>query len=210
MEKMKKRLIWIVMSICALLLVGMVIFSFTGKKPYRNLDAADIVSANVYLIPPDKKILIEDVEELVKLLRNVVIYHADNSYTQYDGQGVIFTLTMSDGVQTEINAYNPFLIIDGVGYRTAYGPCEALNSYANGLLDKEDATVILEEPPILTVVSDNTGFGAIRGTYSWTADGTDLEVDSAHPFDRRDSNPPFVTSESTAELRFGENPDAIF
>ena len=53
-----------------------------------------------------------------------VSYGGDNnSYTEYAGQGVIFTLTMEDGTQTEIMAYNPFLVIDGVGYKTKYEPC---------------------------------------------------------------------------------------
>ena len=54
---------------------------------------------------------------------------------EYDGQGVVFTLTMVDGTQTDIMAYNPFIVIDGIGYKTKYEPCEALNSYANELLN---------------------------------------------------------------------------
>jgi hypothetical protein len=30
-------------------------------------------------------------------------------------------------------AYNPFFIIDAVGYRTKYEPCEKLNSWVNEL-----------------------------------------------------------------------------
>ncbi len=44
---------------------------------------------------------------------------------------------MADGTETEITACNPFLVIDGAGYRTKYAPCEALNSYANRLLRDE-------------------------------------------------------------------------
>jgi hypothetical protein len=33
----------------------------------------------------------------MKEIRDVVIYNEDNSYTEYNGQGVIFTLTMTDG-----------------------------------------------------------------------------------------------------------------
>ena len=43
---------------------------------------------------------------------------------------------MTDGTQTSIMAYNPFLVIDGVGYKTEYGPCEKLNDYANKLLKR--------------------------------------------------------------------------
>lgn len=76
---------------------------------------------------------------MVGLLKDVVIYNEDPSYTEYTGQGVVFTLFMADGTQTEIVAYNPFLIIDGVGYKTKYEPCQALNAYANGLLNSCNA-----------------------------------------------------------------------
>ena len=47
---------------------------------------------------------------------------------------VLFTVTMADGTAANVTAYNPFLIIDGTGWRTAYAPCEALNRFANELL----------------------------------------------------------------------------
>ncbi len=118
------------------MLVCIVLISFAaGDRPYKNLDTSQIAAATVRLIPPDKTVQITELEELVSYLRDVVIYREDNSYTEYDGQGVIFTLTMADGTQTEIMVYNPFLVIDGVGYRTKYEPCEALNNYANRLLN---------------------------------------------------------------------------
>lgn len=106
----------------------------SGKKPYENLEAAQIVSAAVQLSQPNKTIQITEIQELVDLLKDVVIYNEDNSYTEYNGQGVTFTLVMADGVQTSVMAYNPFLVIDGVGYKTKYEPCEALSHYANMLL----------------------------------------------------------------------------
>ena len=48
---------------------------------------------------------------------------------------MVFTLHMTDGSTTDVMAYNPFLVIDGVGYRTKYEPCEALSRYANQLLE---------------------------------------------------------------------------
>lgn len=130
----KKRLI---ITVSCVILLGIVAAAFLfsmGKKPYKNLDAVQIVSAKVLISPPDKTVEIEDIPELVDYLNDVVIYNKDNSYTEYSGQGVLFTLTMTDGTQTDIMAYNPFLVIDGVGYKTKYEPCEALNRYANELL----------------------------------------------------------------------------
>ena len=103
-------------------------------KPYKDLKASDIVSATVYSFPPDKTVQITDVEELVSCLGEVTIYNEDSSYDDYCGQTVLFTLTMADGTQEEITAFNPFLIINGVGYKAKYEPCERLSRYANQLL----------------------------------------------------------------------------
>lgn len=87
---------------------------FGGKKPYKNFDSTQITSATVHLAPPDTTIQIVEMKELVTYLKDVVIYNEDNSYTGYNGQSVTFTLTMTDGTQISIMAFNPFLMIDGV------------------------------------------------------------------------------------------------
>ena len=137
MEKRKG----IVLALCALILcaAGAGLLIGGGKRPYKNLDASQIVSASVSLTPLDRTVQIADAAELAEYLKDVVIYNKDNSYTEYDGQAVVFTLTMDDGTQTQIMAYSPFLVIDGVGYKTKYEPCNALNNYANSLLNRENA-----------------------------------------------------------------------
>jgi len=70
-------------------------------------------------------------KELVDILHKVVVYSQDDSYTEYNGQAVIFDLTKTDGTQIRINAYNPFIIIDGVGYKAKYEPCEKLSRLGN-------------------------------------------------------------------------------
>ena len=84
------------------------------------MELSEIVSATVRLTPPDTTIQIEKIEELTGYLNDVVIYNEDNYYTEYSGQGVIFTLKLSDGTRTEVMEYNPFFVIDGVGYRMKY------------------------------------------------------------------------------------------
>ena len=131
---MRKRAI-IISSICIVsaIILMFVFAAASGRKPYKNLETVQILSATVQLTPPDVTIQITEIEELVDLLKDVVIYNKDNSYTEYAGQGVTFTLVMADGTQTGIMAYSPFLVIDGVGYKTKYEPCEALSHYANML-----------------------------------------------------------------------------
>ena len=128
---------WIAI-IGGLIIAAIVVFVFSGQKPYKNLKASDIVSAAVHLSPPDETVRITEVEELVSYLNEVVTYKKDDSYREYSGQAVIFTLTMADGSQEEITAFNPFLIINGSGYQTKYEPCEKLNNYANELLRRAE------------------------------------------------------------------------
>lgn len=148
---MKKNTI-IISLICILsVTIIMIVFAvISGKKPYKNLDTSQIVSAVVRLTPPGETIQITEMTELVNLLKDVVIYNEDNSYTEYCGQGVIFTLTMADGTQTSIMAYNPFLVIDGVGYKTKYEPCEALNQYANMLLEQTETLSFADNAQVTT------------------------------------------------------------
>lgn len=212
---MRKRTM--VISLICILSVAftMIIFVFaSGRKPYKDLEAAQIVSATVQLSPPGKTIQITETKELVDLLKDVVVYNKDNSYTDYSGQGVTFTLVMIDGTQTSIMEYNPFLVIDGASYKTKYEPCEALNRYANRLLEEEDAMIILENPPKLDVISGNVCNGTLLGIYSWQCknnDGTftNTEADSAHPLECADLLLPFETTETNAFLRFSEEPDTI-
>ena len=115
-------------------IVGLAGCSHAGVRPYRALTAADISSAAVLLQPPGRTLPIEDTGELVALLKDVVVCGAGGAYPEYAGQAVTFYLIMSDGTQTGISVCSPFLVVDGVGYRAGRGPCEALSSYANGLL----------------------------------------------------------------------------
>ena len=126
----------ITMAVAIIVLTAGMIIS-RGKMPYKDLKASDIVSATVYFFPPDKTVQITDVEELVSYLRKVTIYNEDTSYTDYCGQTVMFTLTMADGSQEKITACNPFVIINGTGYKAKYEPCEQLSRYANKLLNAE-------------------------------------------------------------------------
>lgn len=182
---MKKRTLTIALT-CLALLTGVTIFLAAGGgrklypgKPFENLNASDIASATVQLTPPDKTIQIVETEELAALLRDVTIYEKDNSYRDYCGQAATFSLTMTDGSYTRIMEYNPFLVIDGVGYRTEYEPCGALlGAYS---------------------WQKNNGDGTVTAT----------EADSAHPLDCKDLLPLLETTEGTATLRFSWEPDAV-
>ena len=134
---MKKKTIIITIAL-VLIVITVVTLSVktTGKKPFEDLEAASIESATVHLIPPDVTVEIEDIDRLAELLQDVVIYNIDFSYILSAGQGVTYTVVFKDGTETKVMAYNPFIIIDGIGYKCKYEPCEALNAYANNLLSQ--------------------------------------------------------------------------
>lgn len=110
-------------------------FEKKGKKPFEDLKETDISSATVLLLPPNKTIRITDFKKLTEYLNEVIIYDRDDSYSVSGGQDVTFTVTMKDGTKMKITVYNPFILIDDVGYRCKYEPCEKLNRYANKLLE---------------------------------------------------------------------------
>ncbi len=203
-------------ALMAVILLGTLVLLGEGgaKRPFKGLDPQDIRFASVTLTPPDITLEVTDHQKLAELLRDTVIYDRDDSYTQYAGQGVLFTLVMDDGRERTVLAYSPFLVIDGIGYRTAHDPCNALNAYGNQLLDSGSAPVILEQPPTLSVVSDSTCVEALRGGYSWQKknhDGTDdfIITDSLHPLDCKEMLTLLETTEQTALLRFQVEPDEV-
>ena len=134
--KLQKRHIFIVGAVLAVLLALAAGLLFWGRRPFRDLEAADITAASVTLMPPDVTLELDEAEikTLAELLGDLRITWPDQSYTEYAGQAVQFTVTFADGTETELTDCNLFLIIDGTGWRTAYGPCEALNRFANELL----------------------------------------------------------------------------
>ncbi len=123
--------------IAVLLIITVIgtVMAAKAAKPFSALCAADVKAASVSLLPPGALLEMDDkeIQELVEILQTAVIYKKDNSYEEYDGQAVIFELEMADGDKRSIQAYSPFLIIDGQGYRTKSGPCGKLNALGNSV-----------------------------------------------------------------------------
>lgn len=127
---------WRVLILIAVMLIVVLMLGWylAGRRPFRNLKAEEIASASMEIMPPDQEVVVEDLDELVSHLQQLVIYRRDQSCSEYAGQAVVITLEMKDGSRMEIVEYNPFVIIDGVGYRCKYEPSEQFNHYANQLL----------------------------------------------------------------------------
>lgn len=197
---MRKGTIIISLIILSVAVIMIVFAATRGRKPYKVLEAEQIISATVQLSPPDKTIQITEIKELVDLLKDVIIYNEDNSYIEYSGQGVTFTLLMTDGTQTSIMAYNPFLVIDGVGYKTKYKPCEELNHYANMLLEQTE----------MSAFADNTQEVAFQATVIEVTDDSvlvkprdeSLEFNSADEFS--------IPNKEKLSLRIGDTVEIVY
>lgn len=63
----------------------------------------------------------------------MIVYRQDNSYADYAGQTVRVTLTLQDGSTIEVVECNPFLVIDGVGFKAKEESCTQLQAFANQL-----------------------------------------------------------------------------
>lgn len=129
-----RRILPLIILFAAVCVCILLVWVFpAGKRPFQDLKSEDISHVTVELTPPQIRLAVseEELSELVDILNRVVIYEKDD--TEYAGQSVHFIIEKSDGTQTDITACNPVLIIDGVGYRTKYGPCEDLNRLAYNL-----------------------------------------------------------------------------
>lgn len=198
---MRKRTITIsLICILSATIIMIVVAAAGGRKPYKNLEAVQIISAAVQLSPPDITIEITEIKELVDLLKDVVVYNEDNSYTEYSGQGVTFTLVMADGTQTSIMAYNPFLVIDGIGYKTKYEPCEALNHYANMLLEQT------EIPPF----TDNTQEITFQATVIEAADEFILVKPADDSLELSSSDQFSIPNKEKLALQIGDTVEIVF
>ncbi|MEG1254803.1 hypothetical protein [Clostridium sp.] len=115
-----------------------------GDMPFKDLKATEVEKISLYVCLPGKTIEIEDREEInqvVDILNKVVTYEEAPSNTQYCeqlcGQLVQYTLTLESGATLKIGAYNPFILINDVTYKTKYAPCEELNALGNRLINNK-------------------------------------------------------------------------
>ena len=134
---MKKTLIILACGLAAVLLACVLCKQYLiVDKPFQALTREEITAVEVKLSPPDRTIQLtpEQIDALLPLLRDVVTFKRDDSYRDYCGQAVMYTILKTDGTQTTVMAYNPFIVLDGAGYRCKYDPCEALSQFANNLI----------------------------------------------------------------------------
>jgi hypothetical protein len=104
--------------------------------PFADLDAGEIQSFQLLLIPPDRSTNFSDrmtIDKLARLLKDVEILGSYEPSDSRGGQFVRFTLTMANGETKVIIPDGTEFVIDGQWYTCTYLPSEALNAFANSL-----------------------------------------------------------------------------
>lgn len=171
---MKKKHMIIFLITVASLIIGFYAFKVSlGNKPFKDLSISEVSEVSVQLAPPDETFELKssEIAKFINILQTVVTYRQDDSYKDYAGQAVVFTITKTDGSQIVVNAYNPFIIINDIGYKTKYEPCQQLNSFGNDMLRTR------ELPETSLNLSDGTNVDIIKnsGSISYMlSDGTEL------------------------------------
>ena len=134
---MKRKMLVIAAIVLAVALILNIGIWTIGRKPFKDLQAEDIKSVSIHLLPPNetRELNQEEIEELVTLLQQVKIYNPSWLHMASGGQSNIMTITYQDGSVKEVNQFGSTLIIDGQGYRAQYEPNEALNQFANKLFN---------------------------------------------------------------------------
>lgn len=111
---------------------------YPGEYPFKSLKLEDVETVELLVQPPNtvtEVIESTQIQELIEVLHRVIIYEKDESWRDYNGQYVQYTIKKKNTENITIGAYNPFLIIDGIGYKTEYQPCKDLNNLANSIIN---------------------------------------------------------------------------
>ena len=136
MKKGKKLPITIVF-ILTLVIVGLTYFLYSDR-PFKTITVKEIEEIKVYAIPPNEEVVLgkTEVEKIIPLLQNLKISKPGYKVFASGGQTVTVTIKKTDGSIIEISNFgNVQIIIDGRSFRADYESAEAINNFANKVLE---------------------------------------------------------------------------
>jgi len=136
MKKGKK--LPIIAVLILILIAGVLWYFLQSDKPFDTMSANEIAQVTVYAIPPDEEATLTEAEiaSFIPLLQNLKVANPKASTAGLGGQTVKFTVLKTDGSTIEIsNIGNVKIIIDGKNYKADYESAEALNNFANKVLE---------------------------------------------------------------------------
>ena len=136
MKKSKRLPIIIVLIV--VLTISVLSWFLYSARPFETITVNDIQEVKVYAIPPEEEVVLSEaeVERVVSLLQNLKISKPGYKVFALSGQTVRITVQKMDGSIIEIsNVGNVQIIIDGISYRADYESAEAINNFANKVLE---------------------------------------------------------------------------
>ncbi|MCM1190560.1 MAG: hypothetical protein NC541_14860 [bacterium] len=103
---------------------------------------------------------------------------------------------------------------EGIKRKSVAASALCLTLFLTGCQSGQTGNAVLEEPPVLTVTCGETVFDAPQGSYSWQKQNGDGSVTAAEacgvaPLECKGVLSRYETDETTAVLRFAEEPDAV-
>ena len=136
MKKGKKLLIiGVVILAVVSAILGWLLYS---DSPFEAITVDEIEEIKVYAIPPEAEVVLSEaeVEKVVPLLQNLKVSKPGYKVFALSGQTITITIKITDGSIVEIsNVGNVQIIIDGRNYRADYESAEAINNFANKVLE---------------------------------------------------------------------------
>ena len=126
---MKRSTAYILLGVI-LIIIACTVSCNRGKKLLKNLKSSDVTAIEVMALPPNEIKHItkrKDIKTIVSNLRKVVVYNRLKK-NNYNGRTYTYTLTMKNGTKKSFVISNPVVEIDGVFYKTKYGPAERLSN----------------------------------------------------------------------------------
>lgn len=136
MKKSKKLMI---IGVVILAIVSAILgWLLCSDRPFETITANEIEEIKVYAIPPDAEVVLSEaeVERVIPLLQNLKVSKPGYKVFALGGQTITITIKETDGTIIEIsNVGNVQIIIDGRSYRADYESAEAINNFANKVLE---------------------------------------------------------------------------
>ena len=134
----KNKNLSIIIVIILSLSIGVLSYFLFFDRPFETITVNEIEEIKVYAIPPEAEVVLSEseVEGVVPLLQNLKVSKPGYKAFALSGQTITITLKKTNDSITEIsNVGNVQIIIDGKSYRADYKFAEAINNFANKVLE---------------------------------------------------------------------------
>ncbi len=104
-----------------------------------TVDFDNVKSVTLRIDPPGTSVELGQREcgKFLEMLHNVRLQQRDDSYTDYDGRNVEYTVELQSGEKHTFNFCGSFVIVDGVGYQSDSSACADLVDFGSELIPGE-------------------------------------------------------------------------